>query len=86
GCAIVTGPWVFNFEAQAEQFQRAEALTLVTDEHALSAAFETLLVDPVIRQQQIERAQQLVDESRGALDQLLTGLSPWLPDRAGVPR
>ena len=86
GCAIVTGPWVFNFEAQAEQFQRAEALTLVADEHALSAAFETLLVDPVIRQQQIERAQQLVDESRGALDQLLTGLSPWLPDRAGVPR
>ena len=32
GCAIVTGPWVFNFEAQAEQFQRAEALTLVADE------------------------------------------------------
>jgi len=40
----------------------------------------------VIRQQQIDRAQQLVDESRGALDQLLMGLSPWLPDRAGLPR
>ena len=84
GCAIVTGPWVFNFEAQAEQFQRAEALTLVADERALSAALETLLVDPVIRQQQIDRAQQLVDESRGALDQLLMGLSPWLPESSGV--
>jgi 3-deoxy-D-manno-octulosonic-acid transferase len=86
GCAIVTGPWVFNFEAQAEQFQRAEALTLVADERALTAALETLLVDPVIRQQQIDRAQQLVDESRGALDQLLIGLSPWLPSRAVTPR
>ena len=86
GCAIVTGPWVFNFEAQAEQFRRAEALTLVADEGALSAALETLLVDPVIRQQQIDRARKLVDESRGALDQLLVGLSPWLPDRAGLPR
>ena len=86
GCAVVTGPWVFNFEAQAEQFQRAEALTLVADERALTAALETLLVDPVIRQQQIDRAQQLVDESRGALDQLLIGLSPWLPSRAGTPR
>ena len=86
GCAIVTGPWVFNFEAQAEQFQRAEALTLVADEPALSAAFEMLLVDPVIRQQQIDRAQQLVEESRGVLDKLLVGLSPWLPDRAGAPK
>lgn len=84
GCAIVTGPWVFNFEAQAEQFQQAEALTLVADEGALSAAFQRLLEQPQVRQRQIDRAQQLVDESRGALDQLLLGLSPWLPGRAGA--
>ena len=86
GCAIVTGPWVFNFEAQAEQFQKQAALTLVNDESELTEALERLLVDPVIRKVQADRARQLVDESRGALDQLLLGLSPWLPSRGDTSR
>ena len=86
GCAIVTGPWVFNFEAQAEQFQKQAALTLVNDESELIEALERLLVDPVIRKVQADRARQLVDESRGALDQLLLGLSPWLPSRGDTSR
>ena len=86
GCAIVTGPWVFNFEAQAEQFQKQAALTLVNDESELIEALERLLLDPVIRKVQADRARQLVDESRGALDQLLLGLSPWLPSRGDTSR
>jgi 3-deoxy-D-manno-octulosonic-acid transferase len=86
GCAIVTGPWVFNFEAQAEQFQKQAALTLVNDESELIEALERLLVDPVIRKVQADRARQLVDESRGALEQLLLGLSPWLPSRGDTSR
>ena len=83
GCAIVTGPWVFNFESQAEQFQREAALRMVADETELGQALEMLLVDSVQRAEQVERARRLVDESRGALARLLLGLSPWLPDQRG---
>jgi hypothetical protein len=61
-------------------------LTLVNDESELIEALERLLVDPVIRKVQADRARQLVDESRGALDQLLLGLSPWLPSRGDTSR
>jgi 3-deoxy-D-manno-octulosonic-acid transferase len=79
GCAVVTGPHLFNFESLADHFQQAEALCRGSSEQEVADQVFVLLNQEDARLRQVNKADRLVRASRGAIDRTLHQLSPWLP-------
>ena len=79
GCAVVTGPHLFNFESLADHFQQAEALCRGSSEQEVADQVFALLNQEDTRLRQVNKADRLVQASRGAIDRSLHQLSPWLP-------
>jgi len=79
GCAVVTGPHLFNFESLADHFQKAEALCRGSSEQEVANQVFVLLNQEDTRLRQVNKADRLVQASRGAIDRSLHQLSPWLP-------
>ncbi len=71
GTAIVTGPHLHNFADIARQLQRAEAMRVAGDAHAVGDIVEALLADPPARDAMAGAARTLVEEGRGALRRTL---------------
>lgn len=67
GKAIITGPHLFNFAEISHFFIAANALTTVTDAKTLAVELIRLVEDPIERVQRGVRAQQVVDNNRGAV-------------------
>ena len=79
GCAIVTGPHLFNFEAQAAAFKEAGALQVAADDSELQLCVTNLLGDERQRLDLVTRASNLLQLNRGAVNKSLACLAPWLP-------
>lgn len=67
GKAIITGPHLFNFAEISQLFLASDALIQVNDAAALAEVLIKLAADPLERRQRGIRAQQVVDNNRGAL-------------------
>lgn len=82
GCAIVTGPHVFNFQETFHSMRQRGGLALVRNERDLSASLLRLLTDPMTRQQMAAHAENWADDAASAvLDRTIEALSPVLPSR-----
>lgn len=71
GKAVVFGPHMENFESIAAEFVKREAAMQVRGEAELETALELLISDPGRRQRMGERAAEVVQENRGALERTL---------------
>lgn len=71
GKAMVFGPHMENFESIAAEFVKREAAMQVRGEAELETALELLISDPGRRQRMGERAAEVVQENRGALERTL---------------
>lgn len=79
GCAIVTGPGVFNFRGIYQDMRAAGAAGLVRNERDLSASLVRLMTDPMTRTQMAENARDWSDEAaRAVLDGVVAALDPVL--------
>jgi 3-deoxy-D-manno-octulosonic-acid transferase len=67
GRAVIVGPHMENFQEIADEFRAAGALVQIAHAAALGPAVARLLGDPQERARLGERAQALVERSRGAL-------------------
>lgn len=68
---ILSGSHVFNFETIVADFTQAKAITLVNDVDALAMCLISLANHAEQRQQQGERAFQLMESKRGVLQRQL---------------
>ncbi len=68
GVPVTVGPSMENFRRIAADFQAAEALTVVGDSAALSAAWRRLLDDSDAAAAQGGRGRDLVERNRGAVE------------------
>jgi len=75
---MVTGPYTYNAQDIADLFINAGIARVVDSPQQLADAVGTLLANPDARAQQGEKAQELIEDSRGALDRLLALLEPLL--------
>ncbi|MEO5574249.1 MAG: lipid IV(A) 3-deoxy-D-manno-octulosonic acid transferase [Gammaproteobacteria bacterium] len=78
GLAIITGPFMFNFEEITRMMREAGALCQIQDVGELSAALITYLNDANLRYAMGEKGQQLVEENRGALTALLEMIEKYI--------
>ena len=82
--AVVTGPYMMNFRAIAEEFERERAfvqLDQLPDEEipgALARAFQELIADREERDEIGRRALAIVQKNRGAAERTLEALRPSL--------
>lgn len=85
GCAIVTGPHVFNFQETFNSMRRDGALALVRNERDLSASIVRLLRDPLTRQEMASHARAWADAgSQKVLNDTIDALKPLLPPLRGA--
>ncbi len=82
GVPVLTGPHRFNFSDISEALLAAGAAKEVGDVEALASALIHWLENEADRRQAGDAGRQLVVANRGALEQLLTLLSPLLGERA----
>ena len=68
GVPAVVGPSMENFRRIARDFEAADALTVVRDGEALTAAWLRLLDRPLEAAEQGRRAREMVDQNRGAVE------------------
>jgi 3-deoxy-D-manno-octulosonic-acid transferase len=78
GVPVAVGPSMHNFRDMAERFDRAEAWRRVRDAGELAAVWGEWIADPAAAREQGERALQLLEENRGALERTLEMLGPVL--------
>jgi len=74
GCAIVTGPHMQNFPNVMSEFLAAEAVVQIAHEDELCPAIEPLLINPERRRLLGDRARQVVEAGRGALDRTVEAI------------
>ena len=78
-CAILQGPWTYNFSEITSQFQEGQGVRVVNDVEDLCDQVQQLLADPLKAQAQAEAAfqltlkgtqlvQKVVEDIQGALD------------------
>lgn len=73
---IITGPHVFNFAQIAKQLEHANGMVVVNDALALAEQVITWLRDPAHAKLTGQHAHQVVESNRGALERLLTVITP----------
>ena len=79
GCAILTGPHIFNFAETYAAMRTAGGSALVRNARDLSASLERLLLDPMTQNQMAQAAQDWSDEAASVVLNEITGaLSPVL--------
>lgn len=69
-CPIISGPSVYNFTEVVRMLQDHQAIAIVQDSHALAHTVAHWLQDPALRRDSGQRAKQVVDANRGALEKL----------------
>ena len=79
GRAVLLGPYHFNFTEISRQFIQAGAANQVDDVEALATHVSTLLQDASARSQMGDIGKQLIADSRGASNRLLSLIAPQLP-------
>ena len=85
GTAILTGPHLHNFADIAKRLREAQAMRVVDDVSALSAALKALFDDPQSRAALASSAARLLEDGRGALSRTLTLIAPVLPEASSPP-
>ena len=78
GIPLVTGRSDFNFQAISAALQQAGALTQVDDEQALTEWISMMAGDESARRQCGHVAESVVAANRGALDELMEVIRPFL--------
>ena len=78
GLPIVYGPHMFNFTAINELFLQHQAAQQVLDTESLIKTLGTLLADTSEANQMGERAKKLMEQNSGAMDKMITLLTPYL--------
>ena len=71
GCAVITGPYYFNFNEITKRFLEAEAAIQVTDTQSLADTVIMLLENSQKRAQMGEAGLQLIANSQGASTRLI---------------
>jgi 3-deoxy-D-manno-octulosonic-acid transferase len=71
GVPVAVGPSMENFRDIADQFDRAAAWQRAADAEALGRIWKSWLDDPAAAREQGERAAELVEENRGALERTM---------------
>lgn len=80
---IITGPHVFNAQDIADMFVARDACRIVQDASELAETVAGLLASEQTAVEFAARARRLLEENRGALDQLLKIVEPILAQRLG---
>ncbi len=80
GVPVLIGPHTFNVSAIVQSLVAAGACVQVTDGSSLAPALEGLFADPQRLVRMGAAGRELVRRNRGALDQLIAALGPWLAD------
>jgi len=75
---IITGEHLFNFSEVSHLLKTADALLIVNGATTLAAAVIELLQDTVSRHAMGQRAQQVAESNRGALQRLIQVVQPFL--------
>ncbi|MEL6869293.1 MAG: lipid IV(A) 3-deoxy-D-manno-octulosonic acid transferase [Pseudomonadota bacterium] len=78
GVPILTGPYLFNAQDIANMFLERDAARVVSNAADLVTSLKALLADDQERAAMGQRAQALMDENRGAVNQLLQQLEPFI--------
>lgn len=78
GSAVAVGPNTWNFKDVVERLQAAEALTVIHDADSLAQFVKQAAADRSWRNEQGERAQEVVLQQQGATARTLTVLAPLL--------
>lgn len=78
GAAVAVGPNTWNFKDVVERLRAAEALTVVNDAKSLATFVVKAAQDTTWRQQQGERAKEVVLAQQGATTRTIDGLKPLL--------
>jgi 3-deoxy-D-manno-octulosonic-acid transferase len=78
GLAVITGPFMFNFEEITRMMREAGAVCQIQDVKELSAELITCLNDANLRYAMGENGRQLVEQNRGALNALLALMEKYL--------
>ncbi|MGY0505019.1 lipid IV(A) 3-deoxy-D-manno-octulosonic acid transferase [Luteimonas sp. e5] len=71
GCAVVSGPHLFNFSSIATGLEQAGAMRVVNEADALAEVVEALLADDALRARMGEAGRALAESGRGALARTL---------------
>jgi 3-deoxy-D-manno-octulosonic-acid transferase len=79
GTAVVTGPYLHNFEEIADGLLGAGALRIGADAQAVGTLIETLLDDAPSRAAMVAAGQALLAEGRGALGRTMAAIQTDLP-------
>lgn len=81
-CALVTGPHIHNFRAIMEHLAAEDALRIAEDKNDLLTVLRTMLQSDALRLAMAERAAALVQEARGASEQITAHIDRLLAARA----
>ncbi len=76
--SIVFGPSMFNFSAIAREFVADKAAIQIKNVGELPAVLDRLLGNPIERINLARAAQQLAEQKRKVLDEIVDLLRPWL--------
>lgn len=71
-CPVISGPHLFNFSEVARLLQENNALVIVKNADELVATIKLWLTDETVCKNAGERAKQVADNNRGALQKLCT--------------
>lgn len=80
---VLAGTHLFNFAEVSNQLQAADALLLCQDAGEIASAVGRLLENPVAMRQRGERAWQVAESNRGALQRLLGVVDSLIEHRTG---
>ena len=78
GLPILTGRSDFNFREISTLLQRDEALVMVDDANQLADALRALATDAALRERRGDAAKNVVENNRGALDQLIREIERYI--------
>lgn len=81
GLPVISGPYVFNAQEIADMFVELGACRMVNDSADLATAIGELLADPARATDLGNRGREIVQNNRGALENLLRLLEPLLKDK-----
>jgi 3-deoxy-D-manno-octulosonic-acid transferase len=77
-CAIIFGPYMYNFSEIAQEFTRHQAALQLQHANELGFTIDRLLSNPNEKTQLAIAARALADQKRHILDETLGALDPWL--------
>ncbi|MFY9287722.1 MAG: 3-deoxy-D-manno-octulosonic acid transferase [Alphaproteobacteria bacterium] len=81
-CAIIFGPYMYNFAEMAKEFVRHQAGIQLQSGNEIAFTLERLLSNTNERLQFTISARALADQKRHVLDQTVDALEPWLKPNA----